>query len=294
VAAQQMLAALVAKSELGKVGIHDPFEQHRTRPITEHLADFRRELEARGNTARYTDMVLSRLDDLICGCGFVFTADLAASRVNGWLADLRRKSKPGSAIEAERMEFTRKEAAHVLGIKPASVNALVRRHRLSAIGKGKARRFPRATVEALQDRVCRGVSVETTNQYLTRLKSFCNWMVKDRRMDANPVAYLEPGNSFLDRRHDRRKLDADELRRLLAIAMESKQLFRGLSGWDRYHLYAAACGTGFRASALASLTPESFDLTGEPATVTLAARYAKNRKTKVQPLPRDVADLLRD
>src|SRR5262249_51998118 len=57
--------------------------------------------------------------------------------------------------------------------------------------------------------------------------------------------------------------------------------------------YAAACGTGFRASALASLTPESFDLSEEMPTVTLPARYAKNRKTKVQPLPADMADLLR-
>jgi integrase len=54
-----------------------------------------------------------------------------------------------------------------------------------------------------------------------------------------------------------------------------------------------ACGTGFRASALASLTPESFDLAGELVTVTLAARHAKNRKTKVQPIPPDLAELLR-
>src|SRR5262249_23687719 len=74
----------------------------------------------------------------------------------------------------------------------------------------------------------------------------------------------------------------------------SPSCFRGLSGPDRFHLYAAACGTGFRASALASLTPESFDLTAELPTVTLAARHAKNRKTKVQPIAPDLADLLRD
>jgi hypothetical protein len=56
--------------------------------------------------------------------------------------------------------------AALLGIKPASAPPLVRRHRLQAMGKGKARRSPRATVEALQDRQCQGASVETTNQYL--------------------------------------------------------------------------------------------------------------------------------
>src|SRR5262249_33077177 len=64
-------------------------------------------------------------------------------------------------------------------------------------------------------------------------------------------------------------------------------------GPDRFALYAAACGTGFRASALASLTPGSFDLESDPPTVTLAARKNKSRKVKVQPLPADVAELLR-
>jgi Phage integrase family len=81
---------------------------------------------------------------------------------------------------------------------------------------------------------------------------------------------------------------------LLAAARDSGQTFRGLNGPDRFHLYAAACGTGFRASGLASLTPESFDLDADTPTVTLAARRNKSRKLKVQPLPPDVADLLRD
>ncbi len=104
---------------------------------------------------------------------------------------------------------------------------------------------------------------------------------------------MEPENTATDRRHDRRELDATELRRVLSSARNSQHPFRSLSGVDRFHLYATACGTGFRASALASLTRESFDLTGTPPTVTLAARHAKNRKTKVQPLPPDLADLLR-
>src|SRR5262245_435312 len=36
-AAQQMLNELVRRAELGKVGIVDPFEQHRRRPLAEHL-----------------------------------------------------------------------------------------------------------------------------------------------------------------------------------------------------------------------------------------------------------------
>src|SRR5262245_36091755 len=294
VAAQQILAALIKKSELGKVGIGDPFEEHRRRPLTEHLVDYRRDLESRGNAPRYIDLVTARLADLLGGCGFCFPPDLSASRVMDWLADQRRKG--GSAVELPPGTdwFTRPEVGRILGIKSASVTPLVRRHRLPAKGNGKARRFPRATVEALLDRLRQGASVATTNQYLTHLKAFCLWLVKDRRMGESPVAHLEPGNADVDRRHDRRELDADELRRLLAAARDSERDFRGLTGRDRYHLYAVACGPGFRASALASLTPESFDLDSDPPTVTLAARRNKSRKLKVQPLPPDVADLLRD
>jgi integrase/recombinase XerC len=118
--------------------------------------------------------------------------------------------------------------------------------------------------------------------------------VKDRRIGENPFRHMEAENTAADRRHDRRELTADELRRLLGAARNSERSFRGLSGSDRFHLYAAACGTGFRASALASLVPEDLDLASEMPTVTLAARHAKNRKTKVQPTPPDLAELLRD
>jgi integrase len=64
-----------------------------------------------------------------------------------------------------------------------------------------------------------------------------------------------------------------------------------LSGSDRYFLYLTAAGTGFRANALANLTPADFDL--DAPTVTLAARFNKSRKLKVQPLPVDVAAELR-
>ena len=82
--------------------------------------------------------------------------------------------------------------------------------------------------------------------------------------------------------------------RLLQATRASDRIVRGLAGPDRYHLYATACGTGFRASALASLMPESFDLDADPPTVTLATRKNKSRKLKVQPLPPDVVNLLRD
>ena len=113
-------------------------------------------------------------------------------------------------------------------------------------------------------------------------------------MADNPLAHLSVGNAQLDRRHDRRELEADELRLLLAVTRDSDRSYRKLTGRDRYVLYATACGTGFRAAALAGLTPERFDLDAALPTVTLAARRNKSRILKVQPLPPDLAELLRE
>jgi site-specific recombinase XerC len=169
----------------------------------------------------------------------------------------------------------------LLGITLPSVGDALSRHGVEVVRQGKRRLLPRDAVEDLQDRRARGACVQTTNYYLSHLKSFCRWMVKDRRTADNPLAHLEAGNTEVDRRHDRRELTADELRRLLDVTRTSARTFRGLTGPDRFALYTAACGTGFRAGGLASLTPESFDLDADPPTVTLAARRDKSRKLKV-------------
>src|SRR5262249_56044695 len=96
-----------------------------------------------------------------------------------------------------------------------------------------------------------------------------------------------------ERRGERRELTGDELRRLLDAARGSRRTFRGLDGDARFHLYACGCGTGFRASALAGLRPEDFDLDGGTAAVTLPARLAKNRRGKGQPPPPRAARPLR-
>jgi hypothetical protein len=187
VAAQQQLADLVKKAELGRAGIADPFEEHRKQPLAEHLADYRLELQGRGNEPEYVRLVSFRLDALLTGCGFKFMADLSASRVLTWPADLRAKGAPRAPLPAGKDLFTLTETAALLGVTVPSLSDAVRRHRLKlveeVIDKRKRRMLPRAAVEALQDRRAQGASVQTTNYYLSHLKSFCRWLVKDRRMD---------------------------------------------------------------------------------------------------------------
>ncbi|MFO7898506.1 MAG: tyrosine-type recombinase/integrase, partial [Planctomycetota bacterium] len=94
------------------------------------------------------------------------------------------------------------------------------------------------------------------------------------------------------RRHDRRALTDDELRKLIAAAEEGTDVC-GLSGQDRAMLYRIAVGTGFRRNEIRSLTPKSFDLDGDPPTITVEAGYSKRRRRDVQPIRKDLADLLR-
>ena len=58
---------------------------------------------------------------------------------------------------------------------------------------------------------------------------------------------------------------------------------------DQYCLYLTAVSTGIRASVLANLTPENFDLTSPSPVVSVPARFSKNRRTHTVPLPSDVA-----
>jgi integrase len=114
-------------------------------------------------------------------------------------------------------------------------------------------------------------------------------MVRAKRIGSNPLDTLSLLNVQTDVRSGRRELTADELRRLLDATRASGRMYRGLTGEDRFHLYLTAATTGFRANALANLTPAEFDLSADPPTVTLAARFNKSRKPKVQPIPADAA-----
>src|SRR5262245_41632446 len=86
VAAQQLLAALVRKAELGRAGICDPFEEHRKRPLVEHLAEWEEVLKARNNSPKHVAMKVSQARKIIDACRFTFIGDLSASRVEAALA----------------------------------------------------------------------------------------------------------------------------------------------------------------------------------------------------------------
>jgi integrase len=292
-AAEVMLSDLIRKAARGEAGMNDPFEKHSKRPLAEHLAEWETFLLADGATPKHVRQTVACARRVIGACKFRVMAAMDAYSVQQYLADLREQRRAPPQLDADKAEFTKKELAAVLGVKPSALPSLVRRHRLEAAGNGKARRYPRATAEALQAIRSRGRSIKTSNLYLDAIKGFAAWLVQNDRMAKNPLADLSGGNVKLDRRHDRRALRLDELRSVLDAAAGSDVTFRGLSGTDRNMLYLTACATGFRAEELACLRPESFDLDAEPPVAVLGAIETKNRKGATQPLQPDVAAALR-
>jgi integrase len=293
-AAETMLSDLIGKSALRSRGLDDPYQEHRTRPLLQHLDDFLTALRAKDAGQRHIGEVGRLIRAFLAGVEAVLPGDLNLSDAQKWLSSLRQP-RPTIELPPGVECFTRAEVAELLDVELYSIAPLVRSHQLSATGKGKARRFPRATVEALlADPRRAGPGPEMINHYIRAIRSFLNWMVNPaRRLPGNPLEGLELVYADADRRRIRRELTTEELRQLLAAARASKWTFRGLDGEARFHLYATACGTGFRAGGLASLTPECFDLDGGLPVVTLPVRGDKSKHGKTQPLPADVADLMR-
>ena len=128
-----------------------------------------------------------------------------------------------------------------------------------------------------------GVSLRSIHHYTRAVKAFSRWLWRDGRAREDTLAHLTTQNPDADRRRVRRALDADELRRIHRCRRTRPRGLEG-SGPDRAMLYRLAMATGFRANELRTLTPEAFDLDGDPPTVTVKAAYSKRRRNDVQPI----------
>jgi len=136
-----------------------------------------------------------------------------------------------------------------------------------------------------------GLGIQSANYYLASMKQFCRWCVQDGRAPDSPLVHLTGDNARTDRRHDRRALEADELRRLLESARTGPTRF-GMTGDARAMLYQLAAESGLRARELRSLVWDSFDLNADPPTVTVRAGYSKHRREDTVPLKPSTAQTL--
>ena len=129
-AAETMLNELVKRARREAAGDIDPFEDHRKRPLADHLEEFEAALLAKGATAKQATQVASRCRKIIDAGKFKKLADLLPSAVANYLRD-------------------RRDAAE------------------------------------------NGLSIQSSNHYLAAIKTFANWLVKDRRILANPLTHTD-------------------------------------------------------------------------------------------------------
>lgn len=130
----------------------------------------------------------------------------------------------------------------------------------------------------------------TSNYYLGAFKSFCNWMVKDRRAAFNPVVHLTALNTEGENSRPRRVISAKQF----SDVIEAARKYKGRvlpPGPDRAALYMVAAFTGFRAKELRNLRPIDFDM--DAGSVTCRAGYSKRRRQDTQPLRADLVDFLK-
>jgi hypothetical protein len=146
-ATEQLAIETERKVARQRLGYADPVEEHATRPLVDHLADYAAYLEAKGDTSAHVKLTISRIRAVLDGCGFTFPRDLDANTVSAWLTTLRRDGTPVAL--PDRADFTSGEVADLLGITGAALRAAVKRLNLPATGNGKARRLPRSAVETL-------------------------------------------------------------------------------------------------------------------------------------------------
>lgn len=129
----------------------------------------------------------------------------------------------------------------------------------------------------------KGIGPQTANYYLKHTKQFCRWMVQDRRSSESPLEHLKPIDAR-DKRHCRRALEPDEIRRLLEATRVAPKRYC-MTGHERAMLYRLAIETGLRRGELRSLTVSAFDF--NTCTVTIGAAFSKNRMQSTLPLKPD-------
>jgi hypothetical protein len=81
----QLAADLERRAARQQVGMIDPCADHSRRPLVDHLADYRRALESRGNDASYITQTVAHCAAVFQAVGAVRPVDLDGDKAANWL-----------------------------------------------------------------------------------------------------------------------------------------------------------------------------------------------------------------
>ena len=109
-----------------------------------------------------------------------------------------------------------------------------------------------------------GKSAKTLNEFVSSASSFCNWMVRQQRMVANPLKFVSRVTTKGKEVVKRRAFTDNEMQRLLTVA------------GPRRIVYLTAVNTGLRRGELAALQWGDVDLNDAEAVIRVRASTTKN------------------
>ena len=258
-ATEAMAAALEAEAARIRAGLTDAKAETRRRqagrPLSEHLNEWRAHLIAKGATAKHAELHVGR------------ARRVAALAAGGSLAEI---DAPKTATDEERQPFALALHKRLTTARLADLTTDTVQRALATLKDG-------------------GRSLATCNHHRAAIRGFSRWARRDGRTADDALDSVSGFNAREDRRHDRRTIGVDDLRRLVATA-HAGPTYRSMTGPARALCYRLAVATGLRFSEIGSITPESFDFGKEPAVVTILAAYTKNGEAAELPLPADVAN----
>lgn len=259
---EQMAAAAEAEASKVRAGLVDPrdlaLREHGRRPLGEHIEAWGKSLGDSGGTDRHVSMSLSRV---------------------------RRLSAIVMGAGAAETEYPRRATAADRESRDLAISERLEAGRLSDLTAERVR----SALGALKSR---GMSLQSLNHHRAAVRSFDIWCLDTRRTREASLRSVKGFNAEEDRRHDRRTLGVEELRRLIEAARLGPVTL-GVAGSARSLAYRLAVATGLRYSEIRSIRPASFDWSSTPATVDVTAAYAKNGRSATQTLPHDLASDLR-
>lgn len=255
-ATEDMARAAETEAAQRRAGLIDPKHaallDHEGRPLADHLADWQADMVARGSTPAHATLAAERMRRLVA-------VMLGADPV---------------AVDGKTMTRAQREVAA----------------RIIRAGVASAR-LPLLSTDRVQAGLARyrdaGRSLQTCNHYRAAARAFARWAWKGDRLREDPLRGLTGYNAQEDRRHDRRTLSVEDLRRLIEAA-HAGPAYRSMPGLDRALCYRLAVATGLRYAEIGSITPASFSLEGDHPAVVVRAAYAKNGREATLPLPPDL------
>jgi integrase len=84
---------MIVDAKLDAEGLGDRFEEHRKRPVLEHVDAFERYLASKNDTAKQVALKTGRIRKIVSECRFLFLWDLSASTLSAWLAGEREADR---------------------------------------------------------------------------------------------------------------------------------------------------------------------------------------------------------